>query len=72
MSDSRVRIVHANEAFANRLKLTRDQLLERPLSECIGPELAAWLAEHDSSAVRPDGQEPAFRGQRMGSIPERR
>jgi signal transduction histidine kinase len=61
VSDRRGRIVHANEAFANRLKVTRDQLLERPLSECIGQELAAWLVEINASAVRPEGQEPAFR-----------
>ena len=60
VSDRRGRIVHANEAFASRLKLTRDQLLDKPLSECIGPELAAWLSAHDESPVRPDGQSPAF------------
>ena len=60
VSDRRGRIVHANEAFATRLKLTRDQLLDRPLAECIGPELSAWLSAHDESPVRPDGQSPAF------------
>jgi signal transduction histidine kinase len=60
VSDRRGRIVHANEAFAKRLRLTRDQLLDKPLAECVGPELAAWLAAHDESPVRPDGQSPAF------------
>ena len=60
VSDRRQRIVHANEAFANRLKMTRDQLPRAPLSECIG-EMAAWLVEINASAVRPEGQEPAFR-----------
>ncbi len=58
VSDRRGRIVHANEAFANRLKLTRDQLLDKPLAECVGPELLAWLTAHDESPVRPDGQSP--------------
>jgi PAS domain S-box-containing protein len=59
--DRRGRIVHANEAFASRLKQTREQLLERPLAECVGPELAAWLAAHDESDVRPDGDSAIFR-----------
>jgi signal transduction histidine kinase len=46
--DRRGRIVHANEAFATRLKTSREQLLERPLVDCVGAELAAWLAEQDA------------------------
>ncbi len=58
VSDRRGRIVHANEAFARRLDLTREELLDRPLSECIGPELVAWLTAHEQSAVRPAGDAP--------------
>ena len=47
--DLRGRIVRANEAFASRLKLTREQLIDRPLSECFGPELVAWLDAHEAS-----------------------
>jgi C4-dicarboxylate-specific signal transduction histidine kinase len=54
--DMRGRIVHANEAFSSRLRLTRDQLIDRPLAECIGPELAAWLADHDQAEPRPAGE----------------
>ena len=60
VSDRRGRIVHANEAFAKRLEMTREQLLDRPLAECIGPQLAGWLQAHDDSPVRPDGQTPAY------------
>jgi signal transduction histidine kinase len=59
VSDRRGRVVHANEAFASRVKKTREQLLDRPLVEFVGPELAAWLAAHEAAAVRPDGQSPA-------------
>ncbi len=55
VSDRRGRIVHANEAFARRLNLTREQVLERPLRDCIGPELAAWLTAHEQSGARPAG-----------------
>ena len=53
--DRRGRIVRANEAFASRLNVTREQLIDRPLAECVGPELIAWLAEHDAADVRPTG-----------------
>ncbi len=59
VSDRRGRLVHINEAFASRLGRSRDELLDRPIAECVGPELAAWLAAHESAAVRPDGQAPA-------------
>ena len=52
--DRRGRIVHVNNAFATRAGRTREQLIERPLTEFIGPELAAWLAEL--------AQEPAAAG----------
>jgi signal transduction histidine kinase len=59
VSDKRGRIVHANEAFAARLKTTRDAVLDRPLIDCIGPELAAWLQAHEQGPVRDEGQPPA-------------
>ena len=59
VSDRRGRLVHVNEAFANRLGRSRDELLDRPITEYVGPELGAWLAAHESAAVRPDGQAPA-------------
>jgi signal transduction histidine kinase len=61
VSDRRGCIVHANEAFASRVRTTRDQLLDRPLADFIGPELAELLAQHEQSGVRPDGQEPEVR-----------
>jgi signal transduction histidine kinase/GAF domain-containing protein len=58
VADRRGRIVHANEAFAIRVKLTREQLLDKPLTECIGADLMAWVTKHDASPVRPDGANP--------------
>jgi PAS domain S-box-containing protein len=45
VSDRRGQIVHANTAFAARVNATREELIERPLREVIGPELASWLSE---------------------------
>jgi len=51
--DQRGRIVHVNQAFASRLGRNRDELFDCPLSECIGPELAAWLeSQHHVKAGR--------------------
>jgi PAS domain S-box-containing protein len=43
--DRRGRIVHVNHAFASRVGLTREQLLDRSLDQFVGPELRAWLAD---------------------------
>ena len=47
VSDMRGRIVHVNQAFASRVGRRRDELLDRPLADYIGPELGAG-----SSATR--------------------
>jgi two-component system NtrC family sensor kinase len=49
VSDQQGTIVNANLAFADRLGRPRDELLDRPLTECIGPDLAAWLASPERS-----------------------
>jgi PAS domain S-box-containing protein len=56
--DPQGRIVHVNHAFASRFGLTRQQLVNRPLEEFIGPELRSWLAEQVSADLQPEG-EPA-------------
>jgi len=55
------KIVQVNDAFANRLGRTRDALLGQTLAECVGPELAAWLAEQERADVRPEPTTPAMR-----------
>jgi len=49
VSDRRGRIVHVNEPFAARAGRSRDELVDRPLHEFVGPELAGWLDEHTST-----------------------
>ena len=56
VSDSRGRIVHVNQAFASRAGRGREELLDEPLADHIGPELGAWLERHKSAASRPDGE----------------
>ena len=61
VSDRRGQIVHANRAFASRVGASRDQLLDRPLADYIGPDLQTWLAETESNGERPRGHEPSTR-----------
>lgn len=53
VSDRRGNIVHANRAFAERIGLTREDVIDRPLNECIGPELSAWLNSFPASEHQP-------------------
>jgi PAS domain S-box-containing protein len=55
VSDRQGRIVHANKAFADRLQLRREDVINRVVAECVGPELAGWLAARAASD-RPDAQ----------------
>jgi two-component system, NtrC family, sensor kinase len=50
VSDRRGRIVHVNRAFAARVGHTRDELVDRPIADFMGPELAAWMAEQETAA----------------------
>lgn len=43
VSDSRGRIVHANQAFAERVGRTQAQLIDEPVTASLGAELGAWL-----------------------------
>jgi PAS domain S-box-containing protein len=52
VSDMRGQIVHVNQAFATRAGRKREELLNQPLAEHLGPELGGWLAERQSSTPR--------------------
>ncbi|HEY2907413.1 MAG TPA: ATP-binding protein, partial [Vicinamibacterales bacterium] len=59
VADRRGHIVHVNQAFANRIGWPRDQMIDRPLAEFIGDELARWLQTHDRATKRPADEAPA-------------
>ena len=59
VSDRRGQIVHVNHAFAQRIGSSRNALIDRPLTDYIGPELTEWLAAHESS--NGNGGEPSTR-----------
>jgi PAS domain S-box-containing protein len=49
VADSRGHIVHVNHAFAARIRRNREELLDRPIGQYVGPELGAWLQQHASA-----------------------
>jgi PAS domain S-box-containing protein len=50
VSDTRGHIVHVNQAFASRSGLPREELLDRPLTDHIGTELAAFIELHRAAS----------------------
>jgi PAS domain S-box-containing protein len=55
VSDTEGHIVHVNQAFATRVGRKREELLNQPLAEHLGPELGGWLERHKSSTTRTPG-----------------
>ncbi len=55
VSDTRGHIVHVNQAFATRVGRKREELLDQPLADHLGPELGAWLERHKSSLTLTHG-----------------
>jgi signal transduction histidine kinase len=46
VADTRGHILHVNQAFAMRVRRNREELLDRPIGQYVGPELGAWLQQH--------------------------
>jgi PAS domain S-box-containing protein len=61
VADRHGRIVQVNEAFANRVGMSRAALLEQPITSYVGDELGAWLVEHESADVRAETEAASTR-----------
>jgi PAS domain S-box-containing protein len=57
--DQRGLIVHVNHAFASRVGLTRQQLVDRPMHDFVGPELQSWLASQAAGESATSSDTPA-------------
>ncbi len=76
VSDMRGQIVHVNQAFATRAGRKREELLNQPLAEHLGPELGGWLAKRQSptprtpadSAVTIEVLDPVLKGPFMVTV----
>ena len=54
VADTRGHIVHVNQAFASRVGRKREELLNQPITDHLGPELGGWLQRHTSAPARTD------------------
>jgi PAS domain S-box-containing protein len=59
VADMRGHIVHVNQAFASRVGRKREELLDRPIADHLGPELSAWLHQHATASSARNTAEPA-------------
>jgi PAS domain S-box-containing protein len=53
VTDQAQRVVQMNDAFALRIGQSRADLIERNLSELVGPELTRWAADGESAPGAP-------------------
>jgi PAS domain S-box-containing protein len=76
VADTRGLIVHVNQAFATRVGHKREELINQPLAEHLGPELGGWLErhkaspteEHDNAAVSIEVVDPVLKGPFMVTV----
>jgi two-component system, NtrC family, sensor kinase len=66
VTDTQLRVVQTNDAFADRSGLSRAELLERPLDTLVGDEFAAWAAVGDGEAQADGGRSSRFDDPRLG------
>ncbi|MDE3156937.1 MAG: PAS domain-containing protein [Acidobacteriota bacterium] len=59
--DRRQRLVRANEAFAARVGVPRDEIVDRPLADFIGPDTQRWFNALDRAQPRRGGRGPVTR-----------
>jgi C4-dicarboxylate-specific signal transduction histidine kinase len=73
VTDNGLRVVQMNDAFAARVGAARRAVMERPLGDFIGSEMAAWAAESEPAprTVNDDGgiaRTRQFTDERLGGI----
>jgi PAS domain S-box-containing protein len=59
VADMRGHIVHVNRAFASRVGREREELLDQPIADYLGPDLGEWLRRHTTARAAGSAAEPA-------------
>jgi PAS domain S-box-containing protein len=59
VTDTNLRVVQMNEAFETRAAAPRASLLDRPLADLVGADMAAWVAEVHAERATPEEMEMA-------------
>ncbi len=72
VTDNQLRTVQVNQAFELRAGLARDELVDRPLAELVGRDLADWVAAvpapADAGRERPEPRSQQFDDERLGGV----
>ncbi len=69
VTDTALRIVQTNDAFMSRVGRARHDLIDRPLAELVGPEIARWVAEPPpAERGGTAGKSRQFTDDRLGGI----
>ncbi|MFL5640634.1 MAG: histidine kinase dimerization/phospho-acceptor domain-containing protein, partial [Gemmatimonadaceae bacterium] len=58
VTDNSTRVVQMNDAFAARVGSPRRNVIDRPLSDLVSPEIAQWVAASEPAA-RADDRQPS-------------
>jgi PAS domain S-box-containing protein len=58
VTDNSTRVVQMNDAFATRVGSARSDVIDRPLSDLVNPEIAQWVAASEAAA-RVGDQQPS-------------
>ena len=75
VADRSGHVTHVNEAFAAQVGRARADLVDTPLADCVGPELAGWIAQRESAirsgpnvAVTREFADPILKGPFMVTV----
>jgi PAS domain S-box-containing protein len=71
VTDTALRVVQTNDALLSRVDRGPHDVIDRPLAEIVGPEIASWVAEAPSAASdrsASDGRSRQFTDERLGGI----
>ena len=51
--DRQLRLAHVNRAFAERVGMVRESLIDLPIIDLVGSDLSGWLTQVDLNAAQP-------------------
>ena len=69
VTDTALRVVQTNDAFMGRVGRQRHDIIDRPLAELVGSEIAQWVAEPPPAApAEGGGKSRQFTDDRLGGI----
>lgn len=68
VTDTGLRVVQMNDAFMSRVSRPRQEIIDRPLAELVGAEMARWVATPDHDEAGTAARSRQFTDDRLGGI----